>query len=457
MSVRRHHRSLYLAFFYLVAILKIVSVGATGSARATPVATALAIAGLLFLAVALPVLRPQYRLTVLALLVAGVVLTVFSSATVSDWVRGLSSGSGFFVLFSGVMLVSRFLDAESVVGAPDEGPPLLLTGIIQFLASIGLSLGAVFVVRPLYGVHGDRPRSVFRTISGAYSANVAVSPLDAVVNLVIGLAGISYLAYLGAGAVLAGVLLAALALAGTVDVVRHRRVHRNRGRRSRMTRATGSDPRGNRRAVLALFARVGLLVAPVVIVHILSDTGERISLTGIVLLVLAPILILASRGRREFAMAVRSHPARVGGIMEVIAVLTSATIFSTLFSGTPLADRVVAGAGGMIAWSPYLGLTAIVFATALGAFFGLHMLVIVTTIGMTLSPELLHLSPAGFAGFLNITYMVGMNTSPLVPFTISAGEVNGGRSSLAATRALSPPWAVVGLLAPVVLLGLFGG
>jgi len=449
----RRHRSLYLAFFYLVAVLKVALIGAVGSSWASPLEVALAISGLAFLGVALPALRPQYRLTVLALLVVGILLTAFSDASVSDWVRGLASGAGFFVLFSGVMLVSRFLDAESAVGAPDEGPPLLMTGAIQFLASIGLSLGAIFVVKPLYGAQRDRPRSVFRTISGAYSANVAVSPLDAVVNLVIAMTGISYLVYVPAGAAVAAILLVVLGAAGVVDTLQRR----SSGAHPRASTLAGGEGFEKSSAVPALLGRVALLVAPVVIVHILSDTAERISLTGIVLLLLSPALILVRRGPREVGAALRSHPARVGGIMEVIAVLTAATIFSTLFSGTPLADRVVAGAGRMIAWSPYLGLTTIVFATAAGAFIGLHMLVVVTAIGMTLSPELLHLSPAGFAAFLNVTYMVGMNTSPLVPFTISAGEVNGGRSSLAATRALSPPWAVVGLLTPAVLLGLFGG
>lgn len=456
------HRRGYLGLFYAVAAAKTLSFLTTqilGPGTAFPVAAEriLAVVLLLFILVALKFLRLQYRITVIALLLVGGAFTLWTDASLAGWTRGAVSGSGFFVLFTGVMFAGEFLNAESVIhndrlgtsSNDHRGVPLATIGLIQFLASIGLSLGAVFVVRPLYGAHLDRPRSIFRTISGAYSTNVAISPLDAVVNLVIGLVGISYPIYVVTGLMIAAVLLLVILAVEAIENFR------TRGRVGIRVFDHNTGATRYRGAVWFLLLRILVLVSVVVLIQWIVETRERITLTGATLVLVTPILVLFSRGPRLLASAVHNHPIRVEGIVEVITVLTAATIFSTVFSTTPIAARIVEHVGQVTAWSPYVGLTTIVLVTAVGACFGLHMLVFVTTIGMTLSPETLHLSPAGFAGLLIVTYIVGMNVSPLVPFTISAGDVNGGRSSWSATKALVLPWTLVALIVPAILTILF--
>jgi hypothetical protein len=94
-------------------------------------------------------------------------------------------------------------------GVTRPRPSLLKVAVVQFALSVALTIGSLWVTRPLYDASGAPRASRYRAVSAAYSGNVAFSPLDPVVNLALVLAGIAYTDYMFLGLTLLVIVVAA--------------------------------------------------------------------------------------------------------------------------------------------------------------------------------------------------------------------------------------------------------
>lgn len=446
-------RGIRLTLFYLCAFAVVAGVLlAEDPDRASRTVAGGAL--LAFFLTALPVLRLQGRLLVLAALIMGHLLLFryhpalqgpgsTAAEGVRAWAEAATNGAGFAVLFAGIPFATIFIRPGAVTptaGAPRTRQPvgLLSVAATLFILCIALSIGALWVTRPLYDRLSVRPGSRYRSVSAAYSGNVSVSPLDAVVNMTLVLAGISYGAYLPYGLLLFALILA---VTGLFELTT---------RRGAGDRAPGATA-GTTAAFRGGFLRTVLVVVLVVAGKAALSLANEVVETGLVLAGVSLLLIAATGGPAAVFRALQEHPVRLSQFVPVLAMIAVALFLAATLAGTPLAELVNDAAARAARLPLVLSALAIIALVAVLAFLGVHMFLTVGSIGALLSPASLGLSAPAFGMLLVLSYLVAMNTSPLVPFTIASAELNRGSGSLTAVRYQAPVWAVIALLGSLIL------
>lgn len=404
-----------------------------------------AAAMLFFLGATIPRLGTQGRLLVAIIVPVGHALILGFSPAFDIWASAMSTGGDFALLIGAVPLAASFIRMERVgearPGAAGRKLSLPRIGIIQFGLSIALSIGSLWVARPLYDSLSAPTGSRYRTVAAAYSSNVAFSPLDAMVNLVLVLAGLTYAQFMPFGLGLA--LLIVTATAAVELGLRIRRHVRGIGR--------AAQPAAPIEGLGAVLARTATLIVLVIAGKSLLGMANEVLETGIVLAVVSVALILLVHGPRALRAAVADHPEGLGQLIPAFALISSALFFAGAVGDSPVGEAIVTAGETLAALPGPLGALSIIAFTALLAAAGVHMVLTVATLGAVLSPGVLGISAPAF-GFLLITsYIVAMNLSPFVPFTIASAEVNGGRGPFTTIRHDFPVWVLVAAVGGLVV------
>lgn len=424
------------ALFYTLIGAAVVAAAVPADAEIA-VRTVGAAAMLLFLAVMIPRLSVQGRVLVALIVPLGHLLIIRFAPSAQTWARAMSSGGDFGLLLGAVPLASSFIRMEHVGEARQHGLGRRLTlpriGIIQFGLSIALSIGSLWVTRPLYETLSAPTGSRYRTVAAAYSANVAVSPLDAIVNLVLVLAGLTYARFMPFGIALAGLI------AGSTIVVELAL------RLKRRMRGGGHVPPAPQpvEGLGGVLARTAALIALVIAGKWFLDLENEVLETGAVLAAVSTLLVLLLRGPQELVRTFRRHPDGLAPLTPVFALIASALFFAGAVGGSPLGDAIVTAGTALAGLPGALGaLSVIAFTVALAAA-GVHMVLTVATLGAVLTPAVLGLSAPGFGILLLLSYIAAMNLSPFAPFTIASAEVNGGAGPLTTIRHDFLVWILV--------------
>ena len=322
------------ALFYLLVVAALVAAAAAETTELAARAVGAA-AMLLFLGATIPRLGTQGRLLVAIILPVGHALIVGFSPALDTWAAAMSAGGDFAPLIGAVPLAASFIRMERVeeAGPGRAGRKLSLPriGVIQFGLSIALSIGSLWVARPLYDTLSAPAGSRYRTVAAAYSSNVAFSPLDAMVNLVLVLAGLTYAQYMPFGLGLALVIVAATAAVELGLRIRHH------------VRGTGHAPRSPVpiEGLGAVLARTAALIALVIAGKALLGMKNEVLETGIVLALVSTALILLVHGPGALRAALAGHPTGLGQLTPAFALISSALFFAGAVGGSPAGDAIV--------------------------------------------------------------------------------------------------------------------
>jgi hypothetical protein len=203
--------------------------------------------------------------------------------------------------------------------------------------------------------------------------------------------------------------------------------------------------------VRAILLRAFVLVAAVIAAKVLLEIESEVVETGVLLVGVSVILITAARGPAGLLEAVKAHPGRLRQLVQITALILAALFLAGAVERSIVSELLSGWIVGAAELPTVLAAAAIVGLTAALAAVGVHMLLTIGSIGALVGAAELGISPPAFAGLLILSYLVAMNLSPLVPFTIASAELNGGRPSIAAVRAHAPVWILVGLLGSVLI------
>lgn len=382
---------------------------------------------LVFLAATLSMTR-GFQLYVSLLSLAAGHLILFSYGLGYDvWSRSLTKGIGMPVLFVVIPLIAfpirygDYLDAIGRFVARRAGRPGRLFAFLTFLHlafTVALNIGSIPTMQKLLGGTGLSRRYLAKLYTTGYASYMVFSPYDPVVNMVLLLTGIGYSSYVLGGGLMVGLILLTstlfLRFDGALDDYR--------------PAASGSDDRaasGSDRKVYELLGHVIALI-------LLAFAGERLLpfssvLYGIVVIIIAysvfwgGLLGVLGRYRDEL----RSYSRNLDGFRNFLPFLLSATFLGSVFSHTPIRDAIAANLAVLNALPLYFVIMLMILLTMLLALCGVHMLITITALAFTVSPEVLGLSAPAFALTLLTCWFIAMCISPLVPFAVVVADTVG--------------------------------
>src|SRR6056297_114612 len=393
------------------------------------------------------------------MLTAGLVLLTTVTDVRGTWGDGLNRSAGMLILFSAIPLLTEMFTTLTERTGPRERrahrhkqnrlAPLVEVAGTQFVLSLVMSIGALWITGPLFEKRGFDTTTNHRGMSLGYSMNVTSSPFDVIVHTAILLSGITYFQFIGGAAAALFWYVSAFAL---VEFFRNRRMGLVDDNTVSEMPGKLNDNENTPTVSPLLLAHLGFLfVAAIVGTALFSELPSAVVI-GVLGGVYGMIWQFRTRGIAAVLHARRLVGNAIPKYSGFLPLLIAASFMGTVLPESPLSHFIVAIVETVTDFPMYFSLLFIIASTIMLAVFGVHMLVTIVIFGTVFTAETLGLTPLGFALVLMIAYVSSMNISPLVPFTALVATVTGYKNPLIVVRHIFFPWCIVVAGMPLILM-----
>jgi hypothetical protein len=398
------------------------------------------------------------------LMTAGVAALLTLEQPVSAGAEAISKSAGMFVLFSVIPALSHMfthLDTPPTQAPkhpnlgtlrqkPDKLIRLWMAAATQFILSVVMSIGAVWITAPLFRKDGMDKRTVQRGISLGYAVNVTASPFDVIVHTALLLGGLNYYQYIG-GAILIAVMytliFSIIELSSGPYGDKSGREQSPRGTASSLL----SKPEVRKRFIIHILA---LFTLSTVSSTIFSETSSTI-VVGIAAGIYFCLWSLRQNTHATWKNLAKTQTQSIRNFSGFLPLLIAASFIGTLLPQTPLITLIQTIVGVIEGFSSFTAIIMIMMSTVILSLAGIHMLVTIVIAGTIFSPVSLGLNSTGFALLLVVSYVCAMNLSPLVPFTSILAQITGEKNPIAMISRVTIAWVAIILCTPLLLLTLF--
>jgi hypothetical protein len=386
-------------------------------------------------------------------------------STVSDpfalWAKGLNRSSGMFVLFLFLPLLTEMFTALANRSNPRSRPrkseavfPLLMAAGTQFVLSLVMSIGAVWMTGPLFQRCGINRKTSHRGISLGYAANVTVSPFDVIVHTTIFLSGMTYSRFVGGAAV---AVLWYITVFFLIDFFR-RRFRNKFGHKLDVHRKDATPAQGPGARTPVTFPLLVHLSILFILAILTTGVFPKVS-SAIVIGLLGGAYSLCWLAFTYGIGALRNAHLTIADAIPkysgFLPLLVAASFLGAVLPETPASTLIETFVGAVVGLPQYIGILVIVVGTVLLAVLGIHMLVTIVIVGTVFTAESLGLTSLGFALVLIISYVSSMNLSPLVPFTALAATATELSTPITFVKNILLPWSIIILGTPILLILFF--
>lgn len=393
------------------------------------------------------------------MLTAGTVLLTTVSNAHGTWRDGLNRSAGMLILFSAIPLLTEMFTTLSQRTGPRKHAshthtqnrlaPLFEVAGTQFVLSLVMSIGALWITGPLFEKRRFDTTTSHRGMSLGYSMNVTSSPFDVIVHTAILLSGLTYFQFIGGAA---AVILWYIIVFALVELLRNRRPGLTEN--DFVSEATENLDRDKNAPTVSplLLAHLGILFVVAIVGTALFPELPSAVVIGVLGGVYGMIWLFRTRGTAAVQHARRLAGNAIPNYSGFLPLLIAASFMGTVLPESPF-SYVIATVVGTVADFPlYFGILFIIASTVVLAVCGVHMLVTIVIFGTVFTAETLGLTPLGFALVLIVAYVSSMNISPLVPFTALVATVTGYKNPLIVVRHVLFPWFIVVTGLPLILM-----
>jgi hypothetical protein len=388
-------------------------------------------------------------------------------STVSDpfalWAKGLNRSSGMFVLFLFLPLLTEMFTALANRSNPRSRPrkseavfPLLMAAGTQFVLSLVMSIGAVWMTGPLFQRCGINRKTSHRGISLGYAANVTVSPFDVIVHTTIFLSGMTYSRFVGGAAV---AVLWYITVFFLIDFFRRRFRNKFGHKLDVHRKGRNTCPRPRRQNTRDISTPGASFHSFYIGYPDYGRFSEGVQVPTIVIGLLGGAYSLCWLAFTYGIGALRNAHLTIADAIPkysgFLPLLVAASFLGAVLPETPASTLIETFVGAVVGLPQYIGILVIVVGTVLLAVLGIHMLVTIVIVGTVFTAESLGLTSLGFALVLIISYVSSMNLSPLVPFTALAATATELSTPITFVKNILLPWSIIILGTPILLILFF--
>ena len=367
----------------------------------------------------------QFYISLISL-AAGHILILYYDLDFHLWHQSITTGMAMPLLFVVIPLISfpilngPYLSSLEQLAAARKNHPgfmFLFLSVLYLMMAITLNIGVIPTIKKM--VSGIRfPKQFLSLLYMTGSASYMIfSPYDAVVILILIYTGLSYAQYFLTAS------LMSLFIMGTalIFLIINRSLKLSVKERLEQMESRPASLR-------PLFT----LIAHILVMILLACLGDRIfpfssPVYGIALIILVYSLFwcatIGAWGR--LTRFFRGYSENFTAYAGFLPFLISASFLGAVFSGTPLKAEFLELINTLHKLPLYLEVQLLILLTVLLALCGIHMLIPVTAMAMSLTPEMIGLTPPGFALMLLTCWFNAMIISPFVPFVVVSADTLG--------------------------------
>jgi C4-dicarboxylate transporter, DcuC family len=383
----------------------------------------LLVAGILVLIIsALSMTRGfQLWVSVICLLLGHIL--VFSNGLDFDvWYNSITKLSAIIVLFTVIPMISfpikygNYLDSiEGFLGKYRNRTSLLFIfmSILHTMLALTLDIGSIPTVQGLIG-HINLPKKYLaRLYTSGYASFIVFSPYSGLVNLLLLLAATSYAAYCLSGLVMLVFIVGASTLIIKFD-------------RPLMEELKASMPKVKEnfsmKKIYELIFGIVLLILIAVIAGELIPVSNVIYAIVLILIIYSLVWGFLIKILKSYKAEFKKYNNNILAFKSIIPFLICTGFLGAVVSETNLNAVIQSILSYLNIMPMYFVIFSLIFITMLCSVCGIHMMIPVITMAMTLTPSSLNLSPPAFVLTLLSCWYIAMSISPFAPFAAVVSE-----------------------------------
>ncbi|MFZ5942642.1 MAG: hypothetical protein ACOYVD_00890 [Bacillota bacterium] len=368
----------------------------------------------------------QFYISIISLILGHFILFNYGLG-LDLWHSSITKGIGMAVLMVAIPLISfpvkhgGYLDAvESYIlkRSTKQGFLFSFLAVLHLALTVALNIGSIPTMQNLIDKIKFPKRYLAQLYTAGYSSYMVFSPYDGVVNMVLLFSGLKYSQYLFSGLVMVAAIIAVSAVILLTDkkVLEEMKVSLG-----------SSETNQNDGKTYELLLHICLLV-------ICASIGVNIIPFSNPLYVIAVIIIFYSTVwglmvgcLKEYKKELKTYSKNLLSYRSFLPFLISASFLGTLISYTPFKENI----GGILlsfnSLPVYLIVLIFILFAVILSLCGIHMMITVTTLALTVNPEVVGLSATAFALTLLTCWYMAMCISPFAPFAVIVAETIGDK------------------------------
>ncbi|MDN5323784.1 MAG: hypothetical protein PWQ67_2238 [Clostridia bacterium] len=338
------------------------------------------------------------------------------------WYSSLIKSIGIPVLFVVIPMISfpikhgQYLKSvEDYVASKSEKPIFLfaLLAITHLSLTIPLNIGSIPTMQKLLEKIKFPKEYLAHLYTAGYSSYMVFSPYDGVVNMVLLFTSLTYSEYFLSGLSMVILIIMVSAFFLKID---------NKLLQQLNNTLSSIRSSGNDKKMYELLFHIFVLI-------FLAFLGESFIPFSNQLYIIAVIIIIYSTFWGFFLNALdkyrdelKKYCKNLLDFKSFIPFLISTGFLGSMISFTPLKDNIGSILLSLNSLPLYFIIQFFILLTIVLSLCGVHMMITVTTLALTITPEFIGLSNVAFALTLLTCWYIAMSISPFVPFTIIVAD-----------------------------------
>ena len=401
---------------------------------------------------ALSIVRGFLLIISLLFLLIGHIIFYVYRLPAEIWIEALTKGIGMPLLFSVIPFLTfplkkgtYFDSIKNHIDSNCDSPGSLFAflSFFHFLMSIVINIGSIPTMQKLLDSSHLSKKYLSRLYTAGYASYIAFCPFDAVFNMILIFTGVPLINYIPAGVSMVVVIIFTSAILIKIDAVLHK---------ESIKVSRDSNTPENRGTVFSILGHVLVLIFLASISHWIIPFSNSLYRIAALILIYSLIWGWRSKSFTNLAETLSDYHSCLVGYANFLPFLIAATFLGTVFSNTPIKNEI----GQLLVLTNqfplYFLLQSAMIITIILSLCGVHMMITVTTLALTVDPELIHLSPVAFTLSLLTCWIMGMVISPLVPFGAVVAQTIKEKTAIVTLKHNFRFTLVMLFLAPTVIL-----
>lgn len=401
---------------------------------------------ILFLCATLWINKGFMKIASIVALTAGHLLIFKYNLGFEEWHISLTKGILMPLLFVVIPLISVPISNGGYLESMEHfvaerrtryGQVFLSLTVIHLALTVALNIASIIIFQRLLDPLNLPRKYLARLHIAVYSSNMMFSPYDPVLNMILLYQNVSYADYFFP----ALILVMAIVLLCLLFVLMDKKLLRELC--DCLPQVSGTH---SLRKLAELMVHVLTLVMLAFVGSLLMPNTPTIFIVAGIIVLYSMIWIYLLGIFGDLKRELRRYNKNFDDYIQFLPFLIALSFFGSVVSFTPIRDYI----GGFLVYLNgfplyFVGMSFMIFVAGL-SLCGIHMIIPVTTLALTVSPETLDLTPVAFLSLLMVSWVAGMIVSPLIPFTVVASSAMRVKATTLAYRwGLSQllPWLII--------------
>ena len=355
-------------------------------------------------------------------LIIGHILVFFNGLSFNIWYESITKLSGIVVLFAAIPMISfpikygNYLNSiEDFIGKHRNKTSLLFISIsiLHTMLALTLDIGSIPTVQKLIG-HINLPKKYMtRLYTSGYASFIVFSPYSGLVNLLLLLAATSYTSYFVCGITMMVIIVLVSALFIKFD-------------KPLLAELKKTMPSAKDKISMSKIYELIIAVILLIIFAILA--GEIIPVSNIIYAITLIVIIYSLiwgfliKILKFYKYEFKNYNKNILSFKSIIPFLICTGFLGSIISETNLSSSIQTIVSYLNILPLYFIILTLILITMICSVIGIHMMIPVITMAMTLTPASLNLSSPTFVLMLLCCWFTAMSISPFAPFAAIVGE-----------------------------------